>query len=123
MDKIDQLRIYSILGLSLLARRKAVVETQTIEQFLVMKGICTIDEFREMRKKVEANSAEVIDLDKQIAEYAALCEALDHDINEFVEFSKVFSKALDGESLSENEHEFLEQALYGSSRESDPQDQ
>lgn len=49
-------------------QRSALIDTQTLFQLLIEKGICTVDEITSMRGSVENTNSDVRRIDQQIAE-------------------------------------------------------
>lgn len=47
-------------------QRSALIDTQTLFQLMIEKGICTVDEILETRESVEASNPDVSRIDKEI---------------------------------------------------------
>ena len=47
-------------------QRSALIDTQTLFQLMIEKGICTVDEILATRETVEANNPDVARIDKEI---------------------------------------------------------
>lgn len=109
-DVVNQ-KIYSASGLALRAYRHSIVETQSIEQILVQKGICTADEFKEMRSYVERNSPSVRRLDAASTEMFEAVKGLQENIDAWSEFSGIFQKRMNGQELTDAEKQFATDML------------
>lgn len=49
-------------------QRSALIDTQTLFQIMIEKGICTVDEIAQTRESVEINNPDVERISKEIAE-------------------------------------------------------
>lgn len=49
-------------------QRSALIDTQTLFQIMVEKGICTVDEIAQARNSVECNNPDVERISREIAE-------------------------------------------------------
>ena len=49
-------------------QRSALIDTQTLFQLMIEKGICTVDEITQTRESVEINNPDVERISKEIAE-------------------------------------------------------
>lgn len=48
-------------------QRSALIDTQTLFQIMIEKGICTVDDITQTRESVECNHPDVRRIDKEIA--------------------------------------------------------
>ena len=49
-------------------QRSALIDTQTLFQIMIEKGICTVDEILSVHDRIESNNPDVRQLDNAIAE-------------------------------------------------------
>lgn len=59
----DELRI-----MMLQLQRSALIDTQTLFQLLIEKGICSVEEITQLRQTIELNNEDVARIDNQIAD-------------------------------------------------------
>ena len=108
---MNDLRGVSMIALN--ANYKALLETQTILQLLVEKGVVTSEEVSEMRRKVDVNSPSVklAKMQLDIATNAFNEEQFEYD-RELDKFEDLFTKYLnDPKAVSEEEKEFINKQL------------
>lgn len=107
---VNDLRMTTMLILE--AKIKLLVETQSIEQILVRKGIFSPEELESMRKTVDTNSTTIQNLKSAlhaINKAHSEQEAIDKDLDKFEE---LFKKSLkDPDSLTEEEKSYLDDTL------------
>ena len=65
-SNLEQLKDLEIALLQL--QRSALIDTQTIMQLLVDKGICSIDDIVSTRSKIETENKDILRIDEQIKE-------------------------------------------------------
>ena len=63
-------------------QRSALIDTQTIFQLLVEKGICNVDDIAATRQKVEMSDGSVKQIDAEIARLRG--EEIDIDFNDVI---------------------------------------
>lgn len=65
-SNLEQLKDLEIALLQL--QRSALIDTQTVMQLLVDKGICSIDDIVSTRSKIETENKDILRIDEQIKE-------------------------------------------------------
>lgn len=96
MENIDVDTVYSltyVIGNQLAAE---MINSQTILQILVQKGVCTPDEVKEMRDKVERCS-------KSIKAFKVILEAVNEKYSRNVEENELLFKLFSGKCTPEEE--------------------
>lgn len=108
-DKYD---IVMSMMISTRAELESVIETQTLMQILVKKGICTSDEIKQTRKLVERHSPKVKQLLHEFAELDYVLTAIEHSNEEKNKFMYLFGKMLDDrDSLTDEELDYLDSKI------------
>ena len=101
---------------SMLAATKAeltsIVETQTLMQVLVKKGLVSADEIKQTRKAVEKNSPKVQHLYQQFKDFDTILSIFDRQDEEKHKFMSLLDKMIqDRDSLTEEELDYLDSKL------------
>lgn len=66
-EMMEHIRELEIALLQL--QRSALIDTQTIMQLMIDKGICSVDDMVSTRSKIEQDSLDIWKIDKQIVEH------------------------------------------------------
>lgn len=113
---LNDLRMTTMLILE--AKIKLLVETQSIEQLLVQKGVFSSEELKSMRKTVDANSPTIRKLKSElyaIDQAHSEQEAIDKDLDKF---EALFKKSLNNpDSLTAKERSYVDGVLKRSAEE------
>lgn len=111
-NNADKYDVIMSMMMATKAELESVIETQTLLQLLVKKGICTPDEIKTTRQLVERKSPRVKRLYYEFTELDKVATLFEKGDEEKHKFMYTFGKMIhDRDSLTEEELDYLDSKL------------